>query len=117
MLETFDMHKGGKECRRLVAGFGRIFGATTFFGADRFAGPAKLVQRSRFNFLREARSDATGLQMAGAVRDFENVIVLSDGFHQEVTAHPVPPELEAVKLLADTAAVLDLFVWLSFAAM
>src|SRR5947209_7951276 len=32
MLETFGMHKGGKEYRRLVAAFERIFGATIFFG-------------------------------------------------------------------------------------
>jgi hypothetical protein len=34
MLETFGMHKGGKEYRRLVAAFERIFGATIFFGTD-----------------------------------------------------------------------------------
>ena len=34
MLETFGMHKGGKEYRRLVAAFERIFGATMFFGTD-----------------------------------------------------------------------------------
>ena len=28
MLETFGMHKGGKEYRRLVAASERIFGAT-----------------------------------------------------------------------------------------
>ena len=32
MLETFGMHKGGKEYRRLVSAFERIFGATIFFG-------------------------------------------------------------------------------------
>ena len=36
MLETFGMHKGGKEYRRLVAAFERIFGATIFFGTDTF---------------------------------------------------------------------------------
>ena len=55
MLETFGMHKGGKEYRRLVAAFERIFGATIFFGTDTFRGRAKLVHRSRFNFLRQAQ--------------------------------------------------------------
>src|SRR5688572_876186 len=55
MLETFGMHKGGKEYRRLVAAFERIFGATIFFGTDTTCGSAKVVQRSRFNFLREAQ--------------------------------------------------------------
>jgi hypothetical protein len=55
MLETFGMHKGGKEYRRLVGAFERIFGATIFFGTDSLRTKAKVVQRSRFNFLREAQ--------------------------------------------------------------
>jgi Replication initiator protein A len=50
MLETFGMHKGGKEYRRPVAAFERIFGATIFFGADALRGTAKVVQRARFSF-------------------------------------------------------------------
>ena len=45
---------------------------------------------------------------------FENVIVLSDEFFQEVMAHPIPTDLEAVRLLASAPAILDLFVWLSY---
>jgi Replication initiator protein A len=55
MLETFGLQKGGKEYRRLIAAFERIFGATIFFGTDTMSGKAKLVERSRFHFLREAR--------------------------------------------------------------
>jgi len=32
----------------------------------------------------------------------------------QVTAHPIPTDLEAVKLLSSAPAVLDLFVWLSY---
>src|SRR3954469_10674883 len=56
MLETFGMHKGGKEYRRLVAAFERIFGATIFFGTDSLSGTARVVQRSRFNFSAKHRS-------------------------------------------------------------
>jgi hypothetical protein len=55
MLDTFGLAKGGKEYRRLVAAFERIFGATIFFGTDQMHGAANVVQRSRFNFLREAQ--------------------------------------------------------------
>jgi hypothetical protein len=48
MLESFGMHTGGKEYRRLVAAFERIFGATIYFGSDTLSGTAKLVHRSRF---------------------------------------------------------------------
>jgi plasmid replication initiation protein len=34
MLESFGMHTGGKEYRRLVAAFERVFGATIYFGTE-----------------------------------------------------------------------------------
>jgi hypothetical protein len=114
MLETFGMHKGGKEYRRLVAAFERIFGATMFFGTDTTSARAK-VQRSRFNFLREAQiwyNRQLDQRVLG--EDFENVIILSDEFYQEIMAHPIPTDLEAVKVLASAPAVLDLFMWLSY---
>ena len=35
------------------------------------------------------------------------MIVLSDEFYREITAHPIPADLEAVKVLAAAPAVLD----------
>jgi len=55
MLDTFGMAKGGKEYRRLVAAFERIFGTTIFFGTDSARGGARFVHRCRFNFLRKAQ--------------------------------------------------------------
>ena len=78
MLESFGMHTGGKEYRRLVAAFERVFGATIFFGTDTLAGKASLVQRCRFNFMREAQiwyTRAPDQRVLSA--DFENIIVLS----------------------------------------
>jgi hypothetical protein len=46
--------------------------------------------------------------------EFENVLVLSDEFFQEITAHPMPADLDAVRVLAAAPAVLDLFMWLSY---
>ena len=115
MLETLGMHKAGKEYRRRIAAFERIFGATIIFGADTFRGKAKFIRRSRFNFLREAqiwynrRTDQPALS-----EEFETVIVLSDEFFQEVTAHPVPADLEVVRVLAASPAVLDSLMWLSY---
>jgi hypothetical protein len=115
MLETFGMHKGGKEYRRLVAAFERIFGATIFFGTDTIGGTARVVQRSRFSFFREAQIWYSRDPRQYPVSDqFENVIVLSDEFYREVVAHPIPADLEAVKMLAAAPAVLDLFMWLSY---
>src|SRR5690242_18801301 len=115
MLETFGMHKGGKEYRRLIEAFERIFGATMFFGTDTLKGGAKVVHRSRFNFLREAtiwyNRDANQPPLSDA---FENVIVLSDEFYEEITAHPIPTDLSAVRVLSSSPATLDLFMWLSY---
>jgi hypothetical protein len=115
MLETFGMHKGGKEYKRLVAAFERIFGATMFFGTDTLSHGAKVVHRSRFNFLREAtiwyaRDSSDPVQSSG----FENVIVLSDEFYKEIVAHPIPIDLDAVRVLSSSPAALDLFTWLSY---
>jgi hypothetical protein len=115
MLETFGMHKGGKEYRRLMAAFERIFGATIFFGTDMLRGTAKVVQRSRFSFFREAQIWYSRHPDQYPVSDqFENVIVLSDEFYSEIMAHPIPADLEAVKVLGGAPAVLDLFMWLSY---
>jgi len=115
MLETFGMHKGGKEYRRLIEAFERIFGATMFFGTDTLKAGAKVIHRSRFNFLREAtiwyNRDPNQQPLSEA---FENVIVLSDEFYQEITAHPIPTDLNAVRVLSSSPATLDLFMWLSY---
>ena len=55
MLELFGLQRGGTEYRRLTGAFERIFGATIFFGTDTARAAAKVVRRSRFNFLREAQ--------------------------------------------------------------
>jgi hypothetical protein len=115
MLETFGMHNGGKEYRRLVAAFERIFGATIFFGTDAFSGKAKVVQRSRFSFFNEAQIwYGRDPEQCPLSDQFKNVIVLSDEFYREITSHPIPADLEAVKVLAGAPAVLDLFMWLSY---
>jgi hypothetical protein len=115
MLETFGMHKGGKEYRRLVAAFERIFGATIFFGTDTQLPRARVVHLARFAFLSEAqiwynRNAEQGIPFG----NIENVVVLSEEFYREILAHPVPTDLEAIKVLSSAPAVLDLFVWLSY---
>ena len=115
MLDSFGMAKGGKEYRRLVSAFERIFGATIFFGTQSMKAAARVVHRSRFNFMREARIwyDRDPAQCALG-EQFENVIILSDEFYGEIAAHPIPTDMEAVKLLVASPAVLDLFMWLTY---
>ena len=115
MLETFGMQKGGKEYRRLIQAFERIFGATIFFGTDQERPRARVITRGRFNFLREAKLwYSRDTQTAVLGDEFENEIVLSDEFYSEINAHRIPTDLEAVKLLVSSPAVLDLFMWLGY---
>lgn len=108
ILEMFGMAKGGKEYRRVVAAFERIFGATIFFGAENTTTISKVVHRTRFNFMQEARIwyQSTGEE--------DNVVALSDEFFAEVMAHPIPTDLNAITLLASSPGALDLFLWLSY---
>jgi hypothetical protein len=81
MLKTFGMSNGEKEYRRLIAAFERVFGATIFFGTDTITARAKVVQRSRFNFFREARIWYNRNSDDGLLSErLENVTVLSDEF-------------------------------------
>ena len=74
-----------------------------------------MVQRSRFSFFSEAQIWYSRDPEQYPVSDqFENVIVLSDEFYREIVAHPIPADMEAVKVLASAPAVLDLFMWLSY---
>ncbi len=115
LLDTFGLSKGGKEYRRLVSAFERIFGATIFFGTESNRSAAKMIHRSRFNFLSEAQIWYNrDPEQAPLSEEFANVVVLSDEFYREISEHPIPADLEAVKVLACAPAVLDLFVWLTY---
>jgi hypothetical protein len=106
----------GREGVSPAGAFERIFGATIFFGTDTNVSTARLVHRARFNFLREAHIwyNRTGAPAAGAL---ENIVVLSEEFYAEALAHPIPCDLEAVRVLASAPAVLDLFLWLPIVAL
>src|SRR5262245_4138573 len=82
MLEIFGMQKGGKQYRRLVAAFERVFGATIFFRTDWRLDSAKVIHHARFNFFREVQIWYTRKSRAVSFdQRSENVIVLSNEFY------------------------------------
>lgn len=115
MLDTFGMQQGGSQYRRLIAAFERIFGATIFFGTDSQLDRAAVVHHARFNFMSEATiwysRDPHQQALPGTG---ENVVVLTDEFYREVTAHPIPTDLQAARTLSCAPAALDLFTWLTY---
>ncbi|MFN9263355.1 MAG: replication protein RepA [Acidobacteriota bacterium] len=111
MLDTVGMAKGGKEYRRSVAAFERIFGATMFFSTESTLSTATVIHRSRFNVLKEAE---IWYSRSGDAPPGQNAITLSDEFYSEIFSHPIPADLEAIRVLAAAPALLDLFMWLSY---
>lgn len=116
MLDTFGLQQGGKEYKRLIEGFQRIFGATIFFGTEDVRQKANLFMMSRFNFLKSAKLwYVKDVNQCELFPDEEgNVVVLTDEFFKEITTHPIPCDLQAVKVLSSKPALLDLFIWLSY---
>lgn len=115
LLETFGMHQGGSQYRRLIGAFQRAFGATIFFGTEVQRERAAVIDESRFSFMREARiwcSRRPGDRRPPA--GCRHHVVLSDEFYHEISSHPIPTDLDVVKALAGTPAALDLFTWLSY---
>jgi hypothetical protein len=115
MLDTFGMHQGGSQYRRLIAAFQRIFGATIFFGTDTQSESVNIFHHARFNFMSEAQIWCSRLPPdeppPGKV---ENMIVLSNEFYKEIMDHPIPTDLEAAKALSSAPAALDLYTWLTY---
>src|SRR3989442_4878077 len=54
MLETFGMSKGGKEYRRLIAAFERVFGDTILFGTVTLESISNVLHLARFDFFHAA---------------------------------------------------------------
>jgi len=69
----------------------------------------------RFAFLREAQIWYNRRTRGNPPSEYcENTIVLSEEFYQEILAHPIPTDLEAVKVLSAAPVALDLFMWLCY---
>jgi hypothetical protein len=114
ILETFALPKDGPHYRRLVDGFQRIFGATIFFGTSEERGPASMYDGARFHFFDKMKVWYTKHldQQQFPTEDFQNQILLSESFWNELKRHPIPINLSAVKILANAPAELDFYTWL-----
>jgi hypothetical protein len=114
ILDTFGLHKDGKTYRRLVDGFQRIFSATIFFGTNYERGPVAMYEGARFHFFDQMKVWYTKQldQQQLPSEDFQNQILLSENFWNELKRHPIPINLEAVKILANAPAELDFYTWL-----
>lgn len=127
ILDLFAMPKGGAQFERLVEGFKRIFSSTIIFGPresvlqqslsfvdeDPAETPSLAFAKARFHFIDEAKLWYERDNQSN--RHFrENVIKLNQTFFQEIMAHPIPADLEAIRGLAASPGALDLYMWLAY---
>ena len=109
MLDFFCLPKDGPHYQRLVSGFQRIFTATILFGTEETPSGARLIDFSRFHFFDRMRlwfNSDPARQTPHSV-SHDNVVTLSDAFHQEIDQHPIPVEREAIVCLAHAPGTLD----------
>ena len=114
MLGFFRLPKDGPHYQRLVSEFQRIFAATIFFGTEETLSGAKLIDFSRFHFFDCMRlwfNSDPARQAAHSV-SHDNVVTLSETFHQEIDQPPIPVEREAIACLAHAPGTLDFYIWL-----
>jgi len=114
MLDFFHRPKDDPHYRRLVGGFQRIFAATIFFGTDERPNGARVVDFSRFHFFDRMRlwfnPNSTAPDVSPVIH--ENIITLSEAFHQEIDQHRMPVEREAISRFAHAPGTLDFYIWL-----
>jgi plasmid replication initiation protein len=102
MLETFGMQTGGKEYRRLVGAFERVFGATIFFGTDALRVSAKVVPRGTpekrpmrdtskpANGIRQDKVVITHVRVSRQRKTWENVVTI--GYADDTWAEDMAPQ-------------------------
>lgn len=114
ILEIFGLPKDGPHYRRLVDGFKRIFTATIFFGTNQERGNVSMYEGARFHFFDRMKVWYTKHldQQQLPTEDFQNCILLSENFWNELQRHPIPIDLNAVRQLAKAPAQLDFYTWL-----
>ena len=113
LLDYFELPKNGHHYNRIVQGFQRVFGATIFFGTEEQRQKTVVSNSVRFHFfdcvkLWYNREEPAELDRQGP----DNIITLSEAFHNEIERHKIPVERRVVAALANAPGTLDLYVWL-----
>jgi len=116
ILDAFELPKDGKSYGRLVAAFQRISTAQMSFSSDGST-MHPVWGFERVTFVDKARiwyaRDVHQLTLPGG---FENRILLSSSFWDEITHHKIPLELAVAGGLSDSPAILDFYCWIVWRA-
>jgi hypothetical protein len=117
ILRLFGKSDAGVNYERLAASFHRIMAASITWGTDGMAKGARLIEASRMLLLEEFRLWAGNRNRSGnPIEGFDNVVTLSERFFREITAHPIPVDMDVARGLVDSPAALDFYVWVAYRA-
>jgi len=116
ILNELGLARNGKNYRRLVEGFRRVFLSTIVFGSDETTVDAEPWDCSRISFFDRVRlwtpHDTNAAHASGEL----NFIRLSEAFWSEISTHPIPVDAEVVRALANSPGALDFYIWLRWRA-
>jgi hypothetical protein len=114
VLDLFGLSGGGINYKRLTASLERVFKASVFFQVD----SKEYRQQARFHFIsglelwkKEAPTDQP--RLPGLPK---NKITLSQDFFEEILKHPIPLDIEVVKLLRNKPVALDAYMFIAYKA-
>jgi hypothetical protein len=111
ILTELGLARNGKNYRRLMAGFKRVFMSSIVFGTDELTNHAPTFEYQKVSFFDHVKLWAPQLGGAPSAAH-ENTIKLTEAFWAEISAHPIPVDADVVRALANSPGALDFYMWL-----
>lgn len=114
VLDLFGLTAGGINYKRLSQSIERVFQASVFFKIE----SKDYRQQARFHFISSLslwknESPANQQRLDGLPK---NQITLSQEFFEEIQKHPIPVDLEVVKILRNKPLALDAYLFIAYKA-
>jgi hypothetical protein len=111
ILTELGLARNGKNYRRLMDGFKRVFMSSIVFGTDELKANVPTFEYQKVSFFDRVKL-WTPRSRNAAVAAHENAIRLTEAFWAEISAHPIPVDAEVVRALANSPGALDFYMWL-----
>lgn len=113
VLNLFGLTGGGINYKRLSQSIERVFNASVFFKIE----SKDYRQQARFHFISSLslwKNESPNQQRLDGLP--KNQITLSQEFFEEIQKHPIPVDLEVVKILRNKPLALDSYLFIAYKA-
>lgn len=113
VLNLFGLTGGGINYKRLSQSIERVFNASVFFKIE----SKDYRQQARFHFISSLslwKNESPNQQRLDGLP--KNQITLSQEFFEEIQKHPIPVDLEVVKILRNKPLALDAVLFIAYKA-